>query len=428
LRSTTIALLALGTLTFLFALGPATPVFDGLLLLPEVGSFRMPWRILFITDFCFALCAAIGLQAILDRIPAAGEGRARTRWQPAALVGGAVVAAAMLEILLAPPKGAALPYDADDPLLSPYHERRAVLDDLAARDDRVWTWLLGDMGDVSDKLASLHRVRSISDVEIMTLRRQREYFTHLYWGELEPAQSNRKGLSQKIFYGNYNIGAPGVDVAAVIARSRLVELAAASHLLVPRTAIATPAVSGYLKGRGLRPVDIRDRQIVLFAIPDAMPRAIVTHALLPAPEPRPLLEQLGRADFDPRAASYIEGDPRELPAMLPNARPEWVRVAVDDLHEVALDARLDTPGFVVLADSFYPGWHAEVDGVETPIFATNHLFRGVAVPAGEHRIVFRYQPASVLWGSGLSVIGAALLGWLFVSTRAAGPSTRDAAS
>ncbi len=45
-------------------------------------------------------------------------------------------------------------------------------------------------------------------------------------------------------------------------------------------------------------------------------------------------------------------------------------------------------GFLVLADSYYPTWHAFIDGRETKIFLTDYNFRGIVVPRGKHQIVF----------------------------------------
>lgn len=46
-------------------------------------------------------------------------------------------------------------------------------------------------------------------------------------------------------------------------------------------------------------------------------------------------------------------------------------------------------GFLVLTDSFYPSWHATVDGMPTKIYLTDYNFRGIIVPKGEHTIVFQ---------------------------------------
>jgi uncharacterized membrane protein YfhO len=60
-------------------------------------------------------------------------------------------------------------------------------------------------------------------------------------------------------------------------------------------------------------------------------------------------------------------------------------------------------GFAVLADSFYPGWKATVDGRRVPILRANGLFRAVAVTPGIHEIVFRYRPAGFYTGMAISL-------------------------
>ena len=52
----------------------------------------------------------------------------------------------------------------------------------------------------------------------------------------------------------------------------------------------------------------------------------------------------------------------------------------------------------MLADTYYPGWKSAVDRRDTKIYIANYAFRAVKVPAGEHRVTFRYEPASFRWG------------------------------
>ena len=51
----------------------------------------------------------------------------------------------------------------------------------------------------------------------------------------------------------------------------------------------------------------------------------------------------------------------------------------------------------------HTGWKAFVDGNETKIYRTNHGFRGIVVPRGEHQIEFVYKPESFIISKYLSL-------------------------
>jgi hypothetical protein len=62
---------------------------------------------------------------------------------------------------------------------------------------------------------------------------------------------------------------------------------------------------------------------------------------------------------------------------------------------VELITKSTADSLLVLHDLYYPGWVAEVDGKPTPILRAARLFRAVAVPAGSHRVVFRFEPLAL---------------------------------
>lgn len=66
-------------------------------------------------------------------------------------------------------------------------------------------------------------------------------------------------------------------------------------------------------------------------------------------------------------------------------------------------------GFLVLTDTFYPGWRVYIDGIESKIYQTNAAFRGVKVEGGNRKIDFIYQPKSLVAGLVISLFTALLL-------------------
>lgn len=70
--------------------------------------------------------------------------------------------------------------------------------------------------------------------------------------------------------------------------------------------------------------------------------------------------------------------------------------------------------FLVLSDSFYPGWEASVDGQQVTIHRANQAFRAIVMPAGKHEVEFRYRPKSFLYGAWISGV-TLIAGIIFVS-------------
>ncbi len=86
---------------------------------------------------------------------------------------------------------------------------------------------------------------------------------------------------------------------------------------------------------------------------------------------------------------------------------------VEDLPEhVAVETDAATPAYLVLSDTFDPGWSATLDGQPAPIWPANIAFRAVYLPEGPHTVVFNYRPAGFVLGLLLTGCGA-LLGLVF---------------
>lgn len=69
----------------------------------------------------------------------------------------------------------------------------------------------------------------------------------------------------------------------------------------------------------------------------------------------------------------------------------------------------DTKLMLFISDSYYPGWKAYVNGVETKIFRANHAFRAIAIPEGDYELKMIYEPESFYNGLRISAISVAML-------------------
>lgn len=66
-------------------------------------------------------------------------------------------------------------------------------------------------------------------------------------------------------------------------------------------------------------------------------------------------------------------------------------------------------GLAVFSEMYYPhGWQASIDGQEIEHFRVNYTLRGLEIPAGNHEIEFKFEPAVVQNGSTISLAGAIL--------------------
>lgn len=67
-------------------------------------------------------------------------------------------------------------------------------------------------------------------------------------------------------------------------------------------------------------------------------------------------------------------------------------ISYDRPHRIRIDVAAVQPGVLVLAEAFYPGWRATINGKPKNIVRLNYLFQGIEVEAGRQSIVFEYGP------------------------------------
>lgn len=74
-----------------------------------------------------------------------------------------------------------------------------------------------------------------------------------------------------------------------------------------------------------------------------------------------------------------------------------------DNQESEIEVTTDRTGMLFISDTYYPGWHIFVDGVETKIYKADFAFRAIVVTKGKHNIRMVYQPKSFSDGLKISL-------------------------
>ncbi len=92
-------------------------------------------------------------------------------------------------------------------------------------------------------------------------------------------------------------------------------------------------------------------------------------------------------------------------------------------NEIAYTSKTSLEQLAVFSEMYYEnGWNAYVDGALTPHIRANYVLRALKIPAGEHEIVFKFEPTVIKTGNTITLTSYALLlliplGWFFIEKR-----------
>ncbi len=124
-------------------------------------------------------------------------------------------------------------------------------------------------------------------------------------------------------------------------------------------------------------------------------------------DPARAWRRVAAGEIDLASEVFLDSDPSPRPPA--GRRPPILvaRLAEDRPERVVAEIATNSAGLLVVTDLFYPGWIAEEEGRKLEILRADGFFRAVALPAGSHRVVFRYRPILFLAGAGISLLALA---------------------
>lgn len=120
----------------------------------------------------------------------------------------------------------------------------------------------------------------------------------------------------------------------------------------------------------------------LYEIQNFLPRVFFVENVIPTGDKNGSIKAMFKPDFSPLKEAVVEDSGVESFGWFVGV----ATITKYEPNEVTINTSNPKKGFLVLTDSYYPTWKAEIDGVASNIYLTDYAFRGLIVPAGQHRV------------------------------------------
>ena len=175
---------------------------------------------------------------------------------------------------------------------------------------------------------------------------------------------------------------------------------------------------------------VYDEDLLVYRNLEFLPRAFIVREARVYPNRQERERELRR--INPRAYVILEEEPALDQPMRDHAGECTATIITYSPNEVLIEAHMPDPGFLLLLDSYFPGWKAYMRSkpqapgsesnqpapnselsapqreTEVHVYRANGNFRTVQLPQGEWLVRFKYTPLSLKMGLYVSFIAAVI--------------------
>jgi hypothetical protein len=142
---------------------------------------------------------------------------------------------------------------------------------------------------------------------------------------------------------------------------------------------------------------------------NALPRFYLVSDYIVKTNKEDILSEIFQKKIDLKNTAILE---ENTSLKLGNDENSIVKLLKYEPQRVSFSVNSSENMLLVLSDTYFPGWTADIDEKGAKIHRANYTFRAVEIPKGKHTVTFTYSPSSLLlgfWISALSIFCIILL-------------------
>lgn len=151
-----------------------------------------------------------------------------------------------------------------------------------------------------------------------------------------------------------------------------------------------------------------------------LPKALLLRKVIVMDRDEDILEYMLSKKFNPKKEIMLEERiplPKKGLGAVSRRRKDEVDIVKYTPGECEISVVAREPAFLLLNDTYYPGWKAYIDGRLERIYRADYFLRAVKIPEGKHSVRFVYDPLSFKIGVLVSSLSILIL-LLYIAAKA----------
>lgn len=154
-----------------------------------------------------------------------------------------------------------------------------------------------------------------------------------------------------------------------------------------------------------------DKSIAVVENKNVLPRAFMVYDWEKVGPGERILDRLLDKDFPLGKKIILEEETNLIKAVSSHSQVNYANY-MENASEISI--KTDANGFLFVADTWYQGWKAFVNGKEVKIYRADYAFRAVVVPEGKSKVKFIYEPQSFYRGLQISTFSSLSVLLIFI--------------